>query len=137
MSDFGDNFITITDEDGVDYELEILATVENGGNLYYALAPAGDDEAEEELEISILKVVEEDGEELAAADIDKGGQMRQADRLAAVLVRGDLGDDLGGNIAGRGEGMGLPCCDELRPARGADGASSALPCPQRPAAGFV
>lgn len=31
----------------VDYELEILATVENGGNLYYALAPAGDDEAEE------------------------------------------------------------------------------------------
>ena len=39
MSDFGDNFITITDEDGVDYELEILATVENGGNLYYALAP--------------------------------------------------------------------------------------------------
>ena len=61
MSDFGDNFITITDEDGVDYELEILATVENGGNLYYALAPAGDDEAEEELEISILKVVEEDG----------------------------------------------------------------------------
>ena len=33
--------------------------------------------------------------------------MRQADRLAAVLVRGDLGDDLGGDIAGRGEGMGL------------------------------
>ena len=31
----------------------------------------------------------------------------------------------------------LPCRDELRPARGADGASSALPCPQRPAAGFV
>ena len=71
MSDFGDNFITITDEDGVDYELEILATVENGGNLYYALAPAGDDEAEEELEISILKVVEEDGEELFAAVTDE------------------------------------------------------------------
>ena len=54
MDDFGANYVTITDEDGVDYELEILATVENGGNLYYALAPAGDDEAEEELEISIL-----------------------------------------------------------------------------------
>ena len=62
---------TITDEDGVDYELEILATVENGGNLYYALAPAGDDEAEEDLEISILKVVEEDGEELFAAVTDE------------------------------------------------------------------
>ena len=71
MSDFGDNFITITDEDGGDYELEILATVENGGNLYYALAPAGDDEAEEDLEISILKVVEEDGEELFAAVTDE------------------------------------------------------------------
>ena len=65
-TDFGRDYITITDEDGVEYELEILSTVEYGGALYYALAPADADE-DEELEVSILKAVEEDGEEILLA----------------------------------------------------------------------
>ena len=70
-TDFGRDFITITDEDGVDYELEILSTLEYQGALYYALAPADTDE-DEELEVSILKAVEEDGEEiLVAVDDDE------------------------------------------------------------------
>ena len=64
--DFGRDFITITDEDGVEYELEILSTVEYQGALYYALAPADTDE-DEDLEVSILKAVEEDGEEILVA----------------------------------------------------------------------
>ena len=71
-TDFGRDFITITDEDGVEYELEILSTLEYKGALYYALAPADTDE-DEELEVSILKAVEEDGEEiLVAVDDDEG-----------------------------------------------------------------
>ena len=70
-TDFGRDFITITDEDGVEYELEILSTVEFQGALYYALAPADSDD-DEELEVSILKAVEEDGEEiLVAVDDDE------------------------------------------------------------------
>ena len=70
-TNFGRDFITITDEDGVDYELEILSTLEYQGALYYALAPADTDE-DEELEVSILKAVEEDGEEiLVAVDDDE------------------------------------------------------------------
>ena len=70
-TDFGRDFITITDEDGVEYELEILSTLEYQGALYYALAPADTDE-DEELEVSILKAVEEDGEEiLVAVDDDE------------------------------------------------------------------
>ena len=65
-TEFGRDFITITDEDGVEYELEILSTVEYEGALYYALAPADADE-DEELEVSILKAVEEDGEEILLA----------------------------------------------------------------------
>ena len=65
-TEFGRDFITITDEDGVEYELEILSTVEYEGALYYALAPADSDE-DEELEVSILKAVEEDGEEILLA----------------------------------------------------------------------
>ena len=71
MSDFSENYITITDEDGVDYELEILSTLEFQGALYYALAPATDDDEEGELEVSILKAVEEDGEEILVAIEDE------------------------------------------------------------------
>ena len=65
-TEFGRDFITITDEDGVEYELEILSTVEYDGSLYYALAPVDSDD-DEELEVSILKAVMEDGEEILEA----------------------------------------------------------------------
>ena len=45
--------------------------------------------------------------DLLAADVHKGCQMGQADALAAVLAGCHLGDDLGGDVAGGGEGMGL------------------------------
>ena len=62
---YGDDFISITDEDGKEYELEVLAELEHDGSRYLALVPAGsgDDEAED-LEVSILKSVEENGEEI-------------------------------------------------------------------------
>ena len=61
--EFGDDFISITDEDGKEYELEVLAELEYEGSRYLALVPAGTDEAEE-LEVSILKSVEENGEDI-------------------------------------------------------------------------
>ncbi len=77
MSDlFGDDFITITDEDGEEYELEVLCSVEYRGSTYLGVCPAGQDE-EDELEVSVLKVTEEDGEELLEAVTDE-------DELAAV-----------------------------------------------------
>ncbi len=73
MSDlFGDDIITITDEDGVEYVLEVLATMEVDGTQYYALIPAAAEEDEEEdLEVSILKAVEENGEEILCAIEDE------------------------------------------------------------------
>lgn len=77
MSDaYGDDFITISDEDGKEYELEVLATVEYNDATYLGVCPAGSDE-EEEIEVSILKVTEEDGEEILEAVTDE-------DELAAV-----------------------------------------------------
>ena len=77
MSDlFGDDFITITDEDGEEYELEVLCSVEYRGSTYIGVCPAGQEE-EDELEVSVLKVTEEDGEELLEAVTDE-------DELAAV-----------------------------------------------------
>lgn len=68
---FGDDIITITDEDGVEYVLEILSTMEIDGCTYYALVPVGTEDSEEDLEVSILKAVEEDGEEILCAIEDE------------------------------------------------------------------
>ena len=72
MSDlYGDDIITITDEDGVEYVLEVLATLEVDGSQYYALVPANTEDEDEDLEVSILKAVDEDGEEILCAIEDE------------------------------------------------------------------
>ena len=68
---YGDDFISITDEDGKEYELEVLAELEHDGSRYLALVPAGsgDDEAIEddaELEAvysALMDLIYEDEEE--------------------------------------------------------------------------
>ena len=68
--DYGSDFITIVDEDGTEYELEVLSTLEYNGETYLAVIPAGAGE-DQELEVSILKSVEEDGESILAAIEDE------------------------------------------------------------------
>ena len=57
--EFGPDFITVTDEDGNEFELEHLDTLEYNGQTYMAFFPAVD----EEYGLVILKVIEADGEE--------------------------------------------------------------------------
>ena len=66
--EFGPDFITITDEDGNDFELEHVDTIEYKGQIYMAFFPADTDEEESEKDeeedgLIILKVVVENGEE--------------------------------------------------------------------------
>ncbi len=68
---YGSDFITISDEDGIEYELEVLTTLDYNGNTYLAVIPAQDGEEEQELQVSILKSVEEDGEEILCAIEDE------------------------------------------------------------------
>ena len=67
---FGSDFITIVDEDGTEYELEVLITVEYTGSRYMAVIPASDG-TDTDLEGSILKSVEEDGESILCAIEDE------------------------------------------------------------------
>ena len=72
MSDqYGSDFMTIVDEDGEEYELEVLTTIEYNGASYLAVIPAGLEEADTP-EVSILKSVEEDGEPILCAIEDDG-----------------------------------------------------------------
>ena len=69
-NEYGSDFMTIIDEDGTEFELEILSTLEYNGETYLAVVPAGSEE--EELEVSILKSVEEeDGEPILCAIEDE------------------------------------------------------------------
>ena len=75
QEEYGGNFITVTDEDGNEFELEHLDTIEWNGQTYLAFVPAeqeGEDTPEEELGLVILKAIQENGEEiLSTLDSDE------------------------------------------------------------------
>ena len=62
MDQYGSDFLTIVDEDGNEFELEVLSTLEYNGSTYLAVIPAAESAETLELEVSILKSTEEDGE---------------------------------------------------------------------------
>ena len=71
---FGPDFITVTDEDGNEFELELIDSLEHNGITYHALFPAVENEEtgepldvdadDEEYGLVIMKTIEENGEEL-------------------------------------------------------------------------
>lgn len=72
---YGANFITVTDEEGNEIELEHLDTIEWNGGTYLAFFPAEQEDeplSEEEAGLIILKAITEDGEEiLSTLDSDE------------------------------------------------------------------
>lgn len=63
------DFVTVTDDEGNEFELEHLGTLEYRGATYMSFVPADMDEEDEDFGLILLKVIEQDGEELLA-DID-------------------------------------------------------------------
>ena len=91
---FGSDFMTIVDEDGEEYELEVLTSVEYNGSTYLAVIPAGLDEDEAaNLEVSILKNVEEDGEMILCAIEDEQELNTVYDLLMDQLYEEDDEED--------------------------------------------
>jgi uncharacterized protein YrzB (UPF0473 family) len=68
---YGSDFMTIVDEDGTEFELEVLSTLEYNGFTYLAVIPADDHDGTIRMEVSILKSVEEDGEDILTAIEDE------------------------------------------------------------------
>ncbi|MBQ8236943.1 MAG: DUF1292 domain-containing protein [Oscillospiraceae bacterium] len=93
MSDlYGSDFMTIVDEDGTEYELEVLSTLEYDGNTYLAVIPAGAEDTED-LEVSILKSVEEDGESILCAIEDDEELQAVNDLIMEALYEDDEEDE--------------------------------------------
>ena len=70
-NNYGSDYMTIVDEDGTEFELEVLTTLEYNGFTYLAVVPAVDADEDVDLEVSILKSVEEDGESVLCAIDDE------------------------------------------------------------------
>ena len=63
-SEYGNDFVTISDDDGNDFVLEHLDTLEIDDIYYMAFLPTDIDEDDEDYGLVILKVIEENGEEV-------------------------------------------------------------------------
>ena len=91
--DYGANYISITDEDGVEYELEVLSSVTYKGAEYLALTPADADEDADELEVSILKSVM-DGDEPVLVTVEDDDELEAVyDLLMQTMFEDEDSED--------------------------------------------
>ena len=95
--DFGPNFITLTDEDGNEIELEYVDAIEVDGQTYMAFFPTVDDDADEaaaeEFGLVILKSITENGEELLSTlDSDE-----ELDKVYDLFMEQLMDDEDDGN----------------------------------------
>jgi len=83
--DFGSDLITITDDEGNEYVLEHLHTLEHKGRFYMAFLPTDIEEENEDYGLIILKVVEENGEEILGS-IDDPDELEEVYELFAAVL---------------------------------------------------
>jgi|GluameStandDraft_1065615.scaffolds.fasta_scaffold29087_4 uncharacterized protein YrzB (UPF0473 family) len=79
--EFGNDYVVLTDEEGNEVEFQHIDTVDVDGETYMAFIPA-DLAVEDEAEVVILKVIEEDGEEILATVEDES----EADRIFDIVM---------------------------------------------------
>lgn len=95
--EFGPNFMTLTDEDGNEIELEYVDAIEVDGQTYMAFFPTVDDEADEaaaeEFGLVILKSITENGEELLST-LDSDEELNRVyDLFMEQLMDDEDGDN--------------------------------------------
>ncbi len=89
-SEFGASFITIEDDEGNEFELEHLNTLEFEGAEYMIFLPADMDEDDPDYGFIILRVEEADGEEQLVSEDDEDKLQRVYERyMEMVFADGD------------------------------------------------
>ena len=91
--EYGSDFMTIVDEDGTEFELEVLSTLEYNGATYLAVIPAVDADEAQDLEVSILKSVEEDDGESTLCAIEDEQELQAVYELIMEQLYDEEDDD--------------------------------------------
>ena len=92
--EFGPNFVTLTDDEGNDIELEYVDPLEHNGTTYMAFFPvveedSEDEENEEEYGLVILKSQMENGEEFLVTIDDE----EEIDKVYDLFMEQILSDE--------------------------------------------
>ena len=92
--EFGPNFVTLTDDEGNDIELEYVHALEHNGTTYMAFFPvveedSEDEENEEEYGLVILKSQMENGEEFLVTIDDE----EEIDKVYDLFMEQILSDE--------------------------------------------
>jgi len=92
--EFGPNFVTLTDDEGNDIELEYVDALEHNGTTYMAFFPvveedSEDEESEEEYGLVILKSQMENGEEFLVTIDDE----EEIDKVYDLFMEQILSDE--------------------------------------------
>ncbi len=92
--EFGPNFVTLTDDEGKDIELEYIDALEYNGTTYMAFFPvveedSEDEENEEEYGLVILKSQMENGEEFLVTIDDE----EEIDKVYDLFMEQILSDE--------------------------------------------
>lgn len=92
--EFGPNFVTLTDDEGNDIELEYVDALEHNGTTYMAFFPVveedgEDEENEEEYGLVILKSQMENGEEFLVTIDDE----EEIDKVYDLFMEHILSDE--------------------------------------------
>ena len=87
--EFGSDFITIIDDDGVEFELEVLDSMDYNGQTFVAFLPADMDEDDPDYGIIILRsVLDENGDELFES-IDDEDELQDVYEKFSILLFDD------------------------------------------------
>ncbi len=90
---FGPDFVSVTDDDGNEFELEHLGTLTYKGTTYLSFLPADLEEDDPDFGMILLKMVEENGEQLLA-DIDDEQELEQVyEQFLQQLFDDEDGDE--------------------------------------------
>lgn len=81
QEEFNNDYVVLTDEDGNEVEFQHIDTVEFNSQTYMAFIPA-ELAIDEEAEVVILKVVEENGEEILVTVEDEA----EADQVFELVM---------------------------------------------------
>ena len=87
MSDeFGSDFITIVDDDGQEFELEVIESMDYNGKTYMSFLPADMKEDDPDYGFILLRVVEDDNGDEVFESIDDEAELQDVyERFMALL----------------------------------------------------
>ncbi|MBQ3467025.1 MAG: DUF1292 domain-containing protein [Eubacteriales bacterium] len=87
--DFGSDFVTIIDDEGNEFELEVIESMDYNGHSYMAFLPADMSEDDPDYGFVLLRVVEDENGDEVFESIDDEDELQDVYERFMVLLYDD------------------------------------------------